>query len=104
MAVRPDNVDDRNLHKLDGSPAVHVAATKRASPVPQALTAMAFAQAEYEAALAEENAANRAHNDALRKVTYASRKLQAMKEGYDNAVLQERKLRIDPVDGRRVAG
>ena len=54
-AVKPDNVDDTNLKRLAGTPAVSVAATKRPAEVTKALLDVSRAELEYDAAQTAEN-------------------------------------------------
>jgi hypothetical protein len=102
MSIAP--IPDEALRRLDGVPAVSVAATKPALPISDALLEVGRAEQEYNNAQIAENEARSALAAALRRIGAASQRLQAAQQGYDKSILQERRNRIDPAGGARVAG
>ena len=100
----PDNVDDRNLHKLDGQLAVTIPGTKELPPTPEVLLELGRAEAAYTAAQVLENTARANLAIAARRCAEAGQGLQAAQKRYDAANLRDRRVKIDPGGEVRVAG
>lgn len=101
MSIIP--IPDEALRRLDGVPAVSVAATKPALPISDALLEVGRAEQEYNQVQVAENRLRCALGDAQRRVGLASQRLQAAQIAYDKSILQERRRRIDTAGSARVA-
>lgn len=91
-----DNVDDTNLKRLAGRPAVSVAATPRPAQVTEAIIEVSRAEREYDAAHADEQRKRQALADAMSKTAWAAHAVHRARLAYDQALQLERRMRIDP--------
>jgi hypothetical protein len=88
--------DDANLRKLDGKPMVAVPPTPLPPSMEKAGARLAAAHVAYDAAQCAENAAERQFIAARRDTGNALRAVFEAQKGYDLAINQERRRRIDP--------